>query len=404
MTTAKLTQAVILAGGRGSRLSPLTDTCPKPLIAFHGQPFLWHLLQQLKSQGIEDVLILVGYLAEQIIEYCGDGQRWGLNIRCIQSPEEAETGQRLMDAAPYIESHFLLMYCDNYWPMNLDRMWGKYRESGALAMITVYANRDGYTTNNILADDQGSVTAYDPARQVPGLNGVEIGYALVAKEVLEYLPPGNPRFEHEVYPQLSQQGLLSAFWTEHRYYSVGSLERLPLTEAFLRPQRAVLLDRDGVLNERPPQAQYVESWEQFRWLPGSVEALSLLEKQGYKLILVTNQPGIARGMLTEKELADLHGRMSEELAHAGVHMDAIYHCAHGWDEGCFCRKPSPGMLFQAQRDFHLDLTQTLFIGDDPRDQEAGEAAGCVTKLVSPDFTLLDVVRNYLSTQEVNANA
>jgi D-glycero-D-manno-heptose 1,7-bisphosphate phosphatase len=188
-----------------------------------------------------------------------------------------------------------------------------------------------------------------------------------------------------------------AYTTDHRYYSVGSFERLPLTEAFLEPQKAVILDRDGVLNERPPQAHYVLNWSEFKWLPGAAEAMGMLSQAGYKLLVATNQPGIARGMLTEQELNGLHEHMRQDLSRSGVHLDAIYHCPHGWDEGCFCRKPSPGMLFQAQREFHLDLTKTLFIGDDERDEEAGRAAGCNTALVTPERSLLDVVRDFLKT-------
>ena len=395
-------QAVILAGGRGTRLKPLTDTIPKPLISFHGRPFLFYLLEQLKKQDVQEVLLLVGYLAEKIREACGDGSQWGLNIQYVQSPVEAETGQRLADAFHLLAPHFLLMYCDNYWPMQLEHMLREFREAHVLGMVTVYANRDGYTRNNVQVDESGCVTAYDPERIMPGLNGVDIGYALLSRQVLEHLPQSNVVFEHAVYPELVSHQQLRAFRTEHRYYSVGSHERIPLTEAFLQPQRAVILDRDGVLNERPPRAHYVRSWEEFQWLPHAIEAMQLFKNAGYKLILATNQPGIARGEMNEAALAQLHRRMRDELAQAGADLDAIYFCPHGWDDGCFCRKPRPGMLFQAQRDFHLDLTKTLFVGDDERDQEAGKAAGCLTDLVSSSRSLLDIVQEYLSMNGVTA--
>lgn len=402
MTADPPTQAVILAGGRGARLRPLTDTLPKPLIPFHGRPFLSYTLDQLRGQGFKEVLVLVGYLADQVREYCGDGRRWDLKIKCVESPAAAETGQRLRDAAPLLASDFLLMYCDNYWPMRLPQMWQAYQQSGALAMVTVYTNRDGYSRNNVRVNETGWVESYDPHRSAPALNGVEIGYALLSRQVLEYLPQQNVRFEHSVYPALAARGSLAGFRTEHRYYSVGSFERLPLTEAFLEPQRAVILDRDGVLNERPPRAHYVRTWREFRWLPDTIEALRLLKDSGYRLILASNQSGIAQGAMSEDDLAQVHSRMREELAQSGVALDAIYYCPHGWEEGCFCRKPRPGLLFQAQRDFHLDLTRTLFVGDDPRDREAGEAAGCLTALVSRDRSLRDVVEDYLLRQGVGS--
>jgi len=393
-------QAVILAGGQGTRLRPLTDNMPKPLVPFHGKPFLSYLLEQLKVQNIQDVLILTGYLGQQIQDYCGNGGDWGLNIFYSQSPVEDETGQRLRNAAHSINSNFLLMYCDNYWPMNLVEMWRDLERAASPNMITVYANRDGYTRNNLTVDAEGYVEAYDPKREMPGLNGVDIGYALLCKEVFDYLPAGNVSFERTVYPALAKSRLLRAYQTEHRYYSVGSHERLPITQAFLQPQRAIILDRDGVLNERPPRAHYVRSWQEFKWLPDSISALQLLKDAGFKILLASNQSGIARGVMTEADLASVHGKMNDELVEAGVTIDHIYYCPHGWDDGCLCRKPLPGMLFQAQRDFHLDLTKTMFIGDDERDQEAGVAAGCLTALVSEDCSLLQAVREYLAKVEL----
>ena len=398
MTSAHPTQAVILAGGRGTRLGPLTDTTPKPMIEFHGRPFLAYLLDQLRTQGIQEVLLLVGYLAGQIRDYFGDGTSWGLGIRYVESPVEAETGQRLLDAAPLIAPRFLLLYCDNYWPMQIPQMWSEFLGASAPAMITVYANRDGYSRNNMLVDEEGYIAAYDPKRATPGLNGVEVGYAFLTREVLDFLPQANVSFEHTVYPALASRRLLRAFWTEHRYYSVGSHERLPLTEAFLAPQRAIILDRDGVLNRKPPRAQYVRTWEEFEWLPGVMESMHLLKEAGYKLIVASNQPGIARGMLTENDLEGVHTRMQAELSEAGAPLDGIYYCPHGWDDGCFCRKPRPGLLFQAQRDFHLDLTGTPYIGDDERDLQAGQAAGCPSFLVSGSLSLLEMVHRLLSKE------
>ena len=184
------TQAVILAGGRGTRLRPITDSTPKAMINFHGRPFLEYLLRQLTSQGIADVLLLVGYLPDQIRDYFGDGSGWGLRIKYVESPVEAETGQRVMDAASSLDSLFLLLYCDNYWPMQIDRMWDYYSRLAAPAVVTVYANRDGFTRNNVEVDDEGYIVTYDPKRTTPGLNGVEIGYATLNREVLGVSPGG----------------------------------------------------------------------------------------------------------------------------------------------------------------------------------------------------------------------
>ncbi|MBI3083483.1 MAG: HAD-IIIA family hydrolase [Candidatus Omnitrophica bacterium] len=388
------TQAVILAGGRGVRLRPLTDTVPKSMIEFHGKPFLAYLLELLKEQGFERVLLLLGYLPEAIQAYVGDGWRWGLSVEYAVSSVEDDTGRRLKQAAGRIDPVFFLLYCDNYWPMDMARMWRQYTSSGAAALLTIYRNADGYSRDNVRVDAEGFVAAYDKHRATAGLSGVEIGFAILRREALERLPEENVSFERVVYPELAAERRLAAFVTDHRYYSVSTPGRLPLTEQFLARRPAVILDRDGVLNRRPPRAQYVRHWEEWEWLPGAKEAPRLLKEAGYRV--VSNQAGIVRGLMTVGEVERIHENMKADLRQAGGEIDAVYYCPHGWDSPCECRKPKPGMLFQAQRDFHLDLSRTPFIGDDDRDGQAAEAAGCPWIQVTDQRSLLNVVRELLS--------
>lgn len=392
----KPTQAVILAGGRGSRLRPLTDTIPKPMIMFHGKPFLEYLIEMLRDQGFKNILLLLGYLPEIIQEYFGDGSKWGLSIQYSISPVECETGLRLKFARHQIDPVFLLMYCDNYLPMYFDGMWKKFTNSSSLAQITVYRNKDKYTKDNIQLDDDDYVTIYDKNRTAPNLQGVDIGFIILMSNVIEMLPDENISFEKFIYPTLVKERKLSAFVTDHRYYSVGSHERLQMTNDFISRIPTIFLDRDGVLNKKMPRAQYVCSWKDWVWLPGAKEALALLKEAGYRVILITNQPGIARGFMSEEDLSGIHQRMKEDARAAGGDIFAIYRCQHGWDEGCECRKPRPGMLFSAQRDYQIDLSRTYFIGDDERDIEAGLSAGCKTISVSEDMPLLNIVKNIIS--------
>jgi D-glycero-D-manno-heptose 1,7-bisphosphate phosphatase len=259
-------------------------------------------------------------------------------------------------------------------------------------MITVYRNQDNYSKDCVRIDQGDHIVLYDKSRTSSDLKGVEIGYALMHKSVVELLPEANVGFEETVYPQLAAHQQLLAYVTDHRYYSVGSRARLPLTRDFLARPPSIILDRDGVLNKKPPRAQYVCNWGEFAWLPGAKEALRILHGARYRVIIISNQAGIARGALTQADLMDIHERMQAEAAKAGGRIEAIYYCPHDWDEGCECRKPKPGMLFQAQRDFGLDLSRTLFIGDDVRDAQAADAAGCPAALVTGDVSLLDITR------------
>jgi histidinol-phosphate phosphatase family protein len=391
---------VILAGGRGTRMRPLTDTRPKPMVEFHGKPFLEYLIEMLREQGFTQVLLLLGYLPDVIRDHFGDGTPWGIDIDYSVSGADDLTSSRLRLARDRLEPTFLLMYCDNYWPMRMERMWRHYRAIGAPAMVTVYANRDDHRPgkDSVAVDRHGFVTVFDRQRGTPGLRGVEISYAILDASVLDLLPEQDELVEQALYPRLARRRQLSAYVTDHRYYSVGSLERLPVTERFLARRPTVILDRDGVLNRRPPRARYVTRPENFAWLPGALDALRVLHEAGYTVLVVTNQAGVARGEMTVADLDAVHARMRAEAAEAGGAVERVYYCPHGWDDGCECRKPAPGMLFQAQRDFDLDLTRTPFVGDDERDRQAAETAGCPSILVSERLPLLDIARRLVDEQ------
>ncbi|MGO8763754.1 MAG: HAD-IIIA family hydrolase [Limisphaerales bacterium] len=393
------TQAVILAGGRGERLRPLTDIRPKPMIQVHGKPFLEHQILLLRDQGFRRFLLLLGYLPEVVRGYFGDGSRWGVHIDYSVTAVEDRTGRRVKLAAPKLDDCFLLVYCDNYWPLSMDRMWKRFTDADVPLMVTVYSNKDNYTKSVLKVDEAGFITVYDKTRQTPGLQGTEISFAIVRKELVTQLPEGNISLEETLFPPLIAQRRLAAFVTHHRYYSVGDTFRLPITEAFLARRPAVILDRDGVLNEKAPRAQYVRNWAEFKWLPGARESLGALNQAGFRVIIVSNQAGINRGAMTEQDLGEIHLQMVREVEQSGGRIDAIYYCPHDWEEGCECRKPKPGMLFQAQHDFNLDLSRTCFIGDDERDAQAADAAGCPAALVSDQNPLEKIVGQLIAIQK-----
>lgn len=390
-----INQAVILAGGRGERLRPFTDNSPKPMYPIGGVPFIDRLVCQVRDFGIKRIVLLLGYLADKVVEELGDGSQFGVEITYDITPPEFDTGDRLKNAKDKLDDRFLLMYCDNYCPIDFEKLVELSFANDATIQFSVYSNKDGYTKNNFKLAEDGKVLLYDRKRVTPGLQGVDIGYALVKKEAIDLLKDGEGSLAGDVYPRLVEMGKLYALVTDHRYYSIGSFERIELTEEFFRDKKVVFLDRDGTINVRAPKACYIEKPEDFVWLPGAIEALKKLSDAGVITILISNQPGIARGMMTEDDLAAIHGKMLTELKAAGTKIDHIYYCPHGWDEGCDCRKPKPGMFYNAQHDLSLNLEKCIMFGDDERDIEAGEAARVKSILVTEEYTFLDAVNDYL---------
>ncbi|MFC1952756.1 D-glycero-beta-D-manno-heptose 1,7-bisphosphate 7-phosphatase [Chloroflexota bacterium] len=394
-------QAVILAGGEGIRLRPLTNSIPKPMAPVNNRPFLEYLVNMLKENGITKVVMLIGYLSEKITGYFGDGSDFGININYSTGKVEDSTGTRLKNAGTLLDDTFLLMYGDNYWPLNLKRQLAFYQKHNTLASTTVYTNKDNRgeygPENNIYLDTDGYVVRYDKSRKDKDLNGVDIGFFIINKQVLGLMPEADFSFEEEILPLLVEKRQLSGFRTEHRYYYISTLESLKVTENFLQTKKVILLDRDGVINQKRHKNDYIKNWSEFKFLPGAIDALVLLTQNGYDVYIITNQRGISRGLMNVENLEMIHQNMTAELKKNGAVVKGVYYCPHGLEDGCDCRKPKPGMLYQAASDKEFDLTKALFIGDSQSDLQAGDTAGCQTVLVEPGKNLLDIVTSLLQS-------
>ena len=342
------------------------------------------------------MIILLGYLPDKVTDYFKNGSKFGIKIRYSISGVQDDTGTRIRKAGKLFKKNFLLLYCDNYWPLKFKKMISFYKSKKVLASTTIYNNLSGDgeygKENNVFINENGFVVCYDRTRKDPRLNGVDIGFFIFDKDVFTNLPKGNFSFEDVVLPQLIKKRQLAGILSYHKYYGLSTHERIPIIEDYFRPKKVVFLDRDGVINKRPPRAQYVTKWDEFAFLPKVKEALKLLAKKGYEMYIVSSQAGIARRVLTKAQVDRVNTRMKRELQKIGVRIKGIYICPHGWDEGCFCRKPNPGLFFQAAAEHHINLYESYCIGDDERDIIAGLKAGCKVFLVSSRKTLYHVAK------------
>jgi D-glycero-D-manno-heptose 1,7-bisphosphate phosphatase len=145
--------------------------------------------------------------------------------------------------------------------------------------------------------------------------------------------------------------------------------------------RAVLLDRDGTLNVKPREHEYVTSPEDFAWLPGAREAVARLARSGFSLAIVSNQRGVARGLVSARTLREVELRIQRDLRPLGCSIGVFRYCMHETADGCNCRKPKPGLLMEAADALEVDLGSSWMVGDAATDVLAGEAAGCRTALI-----------------------
>lgn len=372
-------QAVILCGGRGERLRPLTDSLPKPLAPVAGRPFLWHLLGQLRDNGYREVVLLTGYRGDMIADAFGDGADVGLRITVRHGPEEWQTARRLWDARTLLDPHFLLLYGDNYATFQHPRVERVFREQGRMGCLTVHPRT---TRANVAVSDGGQVVAYDPGRSVSGLNAVEIGYALFSSRIFSAFTEENESFS-QVLGRLAKEGQLAAFVQRDVYQSVSDLDRLAVADAYFTPKKILLVDRDGTINRKPERARYLADWSDWRFVPETLEALRRLAAVGWSFVVISNQAGVGRGMVTEEQVWELDRRMKEALGREGVPILGSHYCFHHWDDHCLCRKPEPGMFHAASRDYGVRLDRAWYLGDDPRDAVAAWRAGCRCAYIGP---------------------
>lgn len=230
-------QAVILAGGLGVRLRPLTYEVPKPMVPVAGKPYLEHQFVYLRKQGFRDVVLLIGYLGEQIEKWFGDGSRLGLSIRYSREETPLGTGGAVLRALPLLADRFVIIYGDSYLPIDYSDVLFRMEEAGASGNLVVYDNRDGDTSvrNNICLTDDGFVARYrKDAPEEAGLTHVDAGVAAMRKAALEsWDGPEKFSLESGLYTKLIQRRAMLAYPTRQRFYDIGTPERLKAIEEFL---------------------------------------------------------------------------------------------------------------------------------------------------------------------------
>ena len=379
----KVKQAVILCGGQGQRLRPFTSDLPKPMINCNGQPFLTYLLKQLKDQGIKKILLLTGYLASKIELFFHEGSEIGLEIEYSKGPVEWNTGKRIWESREKLDETFMLLYSDNFTPLNLIELKKSHENSKQLLTLTVSKKING----NIALDTSRQVIRYDESRVGLDLNFVEIGYMIVNKQVaLNYLTSSNISFSN-IIKRLVNDKKVNAYVNEDSYYSISDPERWKKTEKYLEDKKIVIVDRDGVINKRAVKGEYVKNWNDFEFIEDTLEAMTKLSREGFSFIIITNQAGIGRKFMTRSDLNVIHRNMKREMSNRGIKILKIYICPHHWEDNCDCRKPKPGMLFQASKDWALRLDKTIFVGDDPRDCTAAYKANCKSAFIGKEIDL-----------------
>jgi NDP-sugar pyrophosphorylase family protein len=229
-STVSYAQAVILAGGLGTRMRPVTETIPKPMISVAGKPFLQHQLELLRVCGIDRSLLLVAYLGEKIEEYFGDGTNFRLNIDYSYEPTPLGTGGAIKNAEEKLQKTFVLLNGDTYLAINYSALLLRFTMLKCLALIVAYKKPSGglsvlpadHVPNNLAVSRDGRVETYRK-HDAEGLTHIDAGAIVLSKEILQMLPQGRRcSLEEEIYPRLIANGDMYAWATSEPFYDMGS--------------------------------------------------------------------------------------------------------------------------------------------------------------------------------------
>ena len=408
-------KVVIMAGGRGTRISELFPDIPKPLIPIDGIPVLEREICSLASQGFRDIILTVSYLHEKIEEHFGDGSKWGAKIEYFV--ENTPLGNAGALFKLNLKEDFLLLNADAMFDVDFNRFVAFHKEHGGMVTLFTHPNSHPYDSGLLVADKNGAVEqwlAKEDSRPEYYRNRVNAGLHVINPKVLELSgidadrvgavgengKPIKVDLDRQLLKPLAGTGKMFCYdspeyvkdmGTPERYYAVCEDYKAGRVSGknLQNKQKAVFIDRDGTINK---YVGFLRDIDEFELLDGVADAIKKINASGYLAIVVTNQPVIARGEVSFEELERIHNKMETLLGKEVAYLDAIYFCPHHPHKGyegerpelkfdCNCRKPKPGMLLKAAQDFNIDLAQSWMIGDGENDIRAGQNAGCRTALI-----------------------
>lgn len=420
-------KVVIMAGGRGTRISSVASDIPKPMIKIEDKPILEHEIECLRDQGFKDLILTVSHLGNIIMDYFGDGSKispvtgkpFGVHIEYYFEKEPLGNAGALFKIKEKLTEDFLLLNADAMFDVDFNRFVAFHKMHGGLVTLFTHPNSHPYDSGLIVANSEGLVErwlAKEDDRPEFYRNRVNAGLHVISPEILNIdITTSKIDLDRQLLKPLSGTGKMFCYdspeyvkdmGTPERYHSVCEDYKAGRVKGknLQNKQRAIFLDRDGTINK---YVGFLRNIDDFELIDGGTDAIKAINTMGYLAIVVTNQPVIARGEVSYEELEEIHNKMETLLGKEGAYIDAIYYCPHHPHRGyygeckelkidCECRKPKPGMLLDAAKRFNIDLNLSWMIGDGENDIVAGKKAGCKTALLGNENFGQDMSLNTLS--------
>ncbi|MCL2250391.1 MAG: HAD-IIIA family hydrolase [Treponema sp.] len=393
-----------MAGGKGTRLSSIASDIPKPMIQICGKPILEYQIDCLKRNNLTDIILVIGHLGNYIKDYFGDGSRFGCKISYFTETQPLGTAGAIYKLED-LTNDFLLLNGDVIFDMDFSRMINFHYEKKSFATLAVHPNSHPFDSALIISNNDNQITLWlnkeDERKWYK--NQVNAGVHILSVDFLKYCLQSKEKIDLDrdmLKPSISS-GKIYAYSTPEYIKDMGTPERYAQVTSDIEKgivqgknlnekQKAVFLDRDGTINV---YNDFVKKPEDFELMEGVAQAIKIINNLGYLAVIITNQPVIARGEVDFKTLDLIHMKMETDLGMQGAYIDDLFYCPHHPDKGfdgerpeykivCDCRKPKPGLIFQAAKKYNIDLSKSYMAGDHNRDIQCAVNAGCKPVFIS----------------------
>jgi len=396
-------EAVVLAGGMGTRLRSAVPDLPKCMAPVAGRPFLAWLLDDLEAAGFGHVILSLGYRHEAIESWVADRNNQA-RIDCVVEAEPLGTGGGVRLALQKAEeSDVFVLNGDTWFGVDYAAMARFHRQQGMLATLALKPMRDFDRYGEVCCTPDGRISAFKE-KQACAQGLINGGVYLLQRDALASCPE---RFslERDFFEPLAAEEKLAGFRSEGYFIDIGiptdyARAQQDFASGAFRPYPfdALLLDRDGVINVLRPD-DYVKNIGEFVFCEGALEALRLVNPLFRRIVIVTNQRGVGRGLMTAADLEEVHAWMLDRIREAGGRIDHIYVCTDT-DNSSPRRKPNPGMAEEVRADYpDIDFDRSWFVGDSASDLEFARRTGIPASLVQGEQDLLAFARQTI--QSVN---